>query len=57
MEASVKDKLTLEGNTNIYIDMKTGDLYWEKYIMLYFSIKHVNISFLTFSKQQINILT
>lgn len=57
MEASSKDKLTLERNNNIYIDMKTGDLYWEEYTILYFSIKHVNISFLTFSKQQINILT
>lgn len=57
MEASSKDRLTLERNNNIYIDMKTGDLYWEEYIILYFSIKHINISFLTFSKQQINILT
>lgn len=57
MEASSKDKSTLEGNSNIYIDMKTADLYWEKYTILSFSIKHVNISFLTFSKQQINILT
>lgn len=57
MKALSKDKLTLEGNNNIYIDMKTGDLYWEEYTILYFSIKHANISFLRFSKQQINILT
>lgn len=30
MEASSKDKLTLEGNSYIYIDMETGDLYWQK---------------------------
>lgn len=56
VEATSKDKLILEGNSNNYIDMKTGDLYWKDAI-LYFAIKHFNISFLTFSKQHVDILT
>lgn len=57
VEATLKEKLILEGSSNIYIDMKTCDLYWKKYTILYFAIKHFNISFFTFSKQEIDILT